>query len=538
MSGFSELGFSDGVCSGLSLLGMRVPTGIQAVAAAPLLEPVDLHAKKGRGTGSARVDGVVIASETGSGKTAAFLGPLVERLKRDEEVLGVETRKARPRALVLVPTRELGAQVGGVAKMLSHGAKVRTVALVGGSVQKPQRQRLERGLDLVVTTPSRALKLRDDDGVLFLGDVRYVVIDEADAMLGIHHGFRDEVEALLGPMQRYGSLCRVILAGATVVKASNPQAPGQGLRKIAYGRDDGSADTMRWLKHFVGQRKGQVKVVQTAGLGVLPDGIKIDMVVAQEKHSKQPALASVLSSHTTRLEEEFNKRAHDEQLGEHHDEHLDEEPEEEPKQQLGKKQLGKQQLGKQQLETRTLVFCNSISSCRSTAHFIEDHEAHDDRFSVFCMHGEMPTRIRDTHWKGFMGEAPAFALAASAQHKVLICTDIAARGLDFDCAIDHVIMFDLPSSISDFIHRIGRTARGLGGKGLVSLVAKDTHRERRLVNDLLDAIPRKNKGFMELKRDARRQQRPEFPRSPEARPPQHLRAGYKRSSKYQRRKPY
>jgi superfamily II DNA/RNA helicase len=119
---------------------------------------------------------------------------MMQSIKDDETVFMVRARPRRPRALVLVPTRELALQVYKVAKKLSHHAKFSAEVIHGGVPDPPQCRRLERPVDLLVATPGRALKLMER-GALFLGDVRYVVLDEVDTMFDA--GFGDDLDAVL-----------------------------------------------------------------------------------------------------------------------------------------------------------------------------------------------------------------------------------------------------------------------------------------------------------------------------------------------------
>lgn len=126
-------------------------------------------------------------ARTGTGKTAAFVIPIIERLQPRRP-------KGGPQAIVLVPTRELAVQVHGEVTKLSKGKSVRSVALYGGKPIRQQIDKLKRGADVVVGTPGRVL---DHIGrqTLILGDLHCVVLDEADRMLDI--GFRPDIEKIL-----------------------------------------------------------------------------------------------------------------------------------------------------------------------------------------------------------------------------------------------------------------------------------------------------------------------------------------------------
>jgi len=125
-------------------------------------------------------------AQTGTGKTAAFAVPVLEQL--------TSGKHRGPQALVLVPTRELAVQVRDECVKLAHGRKVRIVAAYGGKPFRDQADKLRRGAEVVVGTPGRVLD-HIGRGTLFLGDLRQVVLDEADRMLDI--GFRPDIEKIL-----------------------------------------------------------------------------------------------------------------------------------------------------------------------------------------------------------------------------------------------------------------------------------------------------------------------------------------------------
>ena len=180
-SGWAALRLSPEACTAAGALGLHSPSAVQSLAIPAVL--------RGRS--------VAFAGATGSGKTMAFLLPVVEQLRAHERahpaVLGPAERH-RPRALVLAPTRDLAVQIGLVAKQLSHKLRVRVQTLAGGQLLGRQRDQLERGADLLVATPERLLKLVRQ-GELSLRRVRHVVVDEADEML--ERGFRGALDEVL-----------------------------------------------------------------------------------------------------------------------------------------------------------------------------------------------------------------------------------------------------------------------------------------------------------------------------------------------------
>jgi ATP-dependent RNA helicase DeaD len=184
---FGDLGLSSTMMAALAKAEYQWPTPVQAGLIPRALAAVDVM-------GQAR---------TGTGKTAAFVIPILEQLNDHQRGRG-------PRAVVLVPTRELAVQVKGEADKLAHGRKLHIVAIYGGKPIKGQIEKLRRGADIIIGTPGRVLD-HLARGTLVLGDVQIVVLDEADRMLDI--GFRPDIEKILrrAPQSR-----QTLLLSATV----------------------------------------------------------------------------------------------------------------------------------------------------------------------------------------------------------------------------------------------------------------------------------------------------------------------------------
>jgi ATP-dependent RNA helicase DeaD len=176
-SHFSQLGLTPQLLEAVGALGYEEATPVQRETIPTMLAGRDLIAQ----------------AETGTGKTAAFALPMIQTLTADA---GARKKSARPatRGLVLVPTRELAMQVAEAAHKYARGAQLAVVPLYGGASMTHQIRALERGADLVVATPGRALDhLRR--GSLTLDGLRVLVLDEADEMLDM--GFADDIDAIL-----------------------------------------------------------------------------------------------------------------------------------------------------------------------------------------------------------------------------------------------------------------------------------------------------------------------------------------------------
>src|SRR3954454_6555252 len=170
-AGFAGLALRPELLQALTSLGYEEPTPIQREAIPPLLDGHDLLGQ----------------AATGTGKTAAFALPVLQGLT-------VGRREAGPAALVLVPTRELAEQVSQAVHRYGRDLGVRVLPVYGGQPIGRQLQALQRGVDVVVGTPGRVLD-HIDRATLRLGEVRTVVLDEADEMFDM--GFAEDIEAIL-----------------------------------------------------------------------------------------------------------------------------------------------------------------------------------------------------------------------------------------------------------------------------------------------------------------------------------------------------
>ena len=173
-AGYAALGLAPAIVQAAAAAGWIVPTPIQLAAIAPILQRRD----------------VLASAPTGSGKTAAFLLPMLQRLLDDAALL---QQRPRPlRALILAPTRELAQQIAAVAAALAPQLKI--VVAVGGLPINPQMLALRGGAHIVVATPGRLLDLFEQRA-LQLAAVDLLVVDEADRLLDL--GFADEIDRML-----------------------------------------------------------------------------------------------------------------------------------------------------------------------------------------------------------------------------------------------------------------------------------------------------------------------------------------------------
>jgi len=293
---------------------------------------------------------VIGQAQTGTGKTAAFLVPFMNRW-RPHKLQG-------PIGLVMLPTRELAMQVANEAVKLAPSSKFRTVPVYGGTGMQKQLSSLAKGCDLVVGTPGRIIDhLRR--GTLNLDHVRYVVLDEADRMLDI--GFRPDIERILKrcPEQR-----QTLLMSATVPDT---------IKKLV----------SRYMK-------------EPLHLNMTPSVMTVDKIrqayITVEKEKKFDLLMKVIERERPR---------------------------------------------------QCIIF---VERKRWADQLLRKMRPHLPRTAA--IHGDLAQNMREKIMAGFR----------SGHVNFLIATDVASRGIDVS-GISHVINFDLPADIENYVHRIGRTGR-------------------------------------------------------------------------------
>ncbi len=346
---FSELGLAPAQLRSCESLGYTEPTPIQAQAI-----PVVL-----------RGDDMIGCAETGTGKTAAFLLPIIQNM----------TDKPRPgvRVLVLAPTRELAMQIQKNYGELNRVKANRGVTVIGGANMRTQISDLRRGAAIVIATPGRLLDLAERGAVNFSG-VEVLVLDEADRMLDM--GFLPAIRRILAmmPVKR-----QTLLFSATM---------SSDIEKLA-------RTTMKNPELIEVSPRGQAAtmVEQTA------------YPVAQE--SKTALLLDLLER------EKFE---------------------------------------------RVLVFTRTRRGAERLSHILSARE-----HSVNRIHSDRTQPQREAALRGFR----------DGRTRVLVATDIAARGLDVD-AVSHVINYDVPGAPEDYVHRIGRTGRaGNTGRAITIVTPVD-----------------------------------------------------------------
>jgi len=345
---FSQLGLAPAQLSACKSLGYNEPTPIQRQAIPVILSGRD----------------VIGCAETGTGKTAAFLLPIIQKI----------SERSRPglRVLVLAPTRELALQIQKNYGELNRVKGNASVIAIGGANIRTQISELRRGASVLIATPGRLLDLTER-GAVNLSTIEVLVLDEADRMLDM--GFLPAIRRVLAmlPTKR-----QTLLFSATM---------SAGIEQLA-------RSTMKEPELIEVNQRGQAAtmVEQTA--------------YQVEQHSKTALLIELLEKEGDEFE-------------------------------------------------RVLVFTRTRRGAERLSHILKarDH-------SVNRIHADRSQPQREAALREF----------SDGRARVLVATDIAARGIDVD-SVSHVINYDVPAAPEDYVHRVGRTGRAGNQGKAITIVA-------------------------------------------------------------------
>ena len=335
---FKQLGLQSALTQICESLGFTEPTPIQKETIPIVLKGED----------------VIACAETGTGKTAAFLLPLIQRIS-NAKTTGVAV-------LVLAPTRELATQIDAACRQFAP-KKMRCVALIGGAGYKRQTDGL-RGANIIIATPGRLIDFMQQ-GAIDFSNLQTLVLDEADRMLdmGFLPAIRRVLEAI--PKKR-----QTLFFSATITTE---------VHRIAKG-----------------MMNGQPQYIE-----VSRGGQTVELI-------EQTAYPVAAQSKTVLLLDLLEREKFD----------------------------------------RVLVFTRTKRGADRLSHILEARSHKANR-----IHGDRSQAQREAALRGFK----------NGQTRVLVATDVAARGIDID-SVSHVINYDVPEAAEDYVHRIGRTGRA-GQKG-------------------------------------------------------------------------
>ncbi|XP_011012789.1 PREDICTED: DEAD-box ATP-dependent RNA helicase 50-like isoform X2 [Populus euphratica] len=387
---FRDLGCTDFMIESLKGQVFVRPSHIQAMAFAPVIDGKSC----------------VIADQSGSGKTMAYLIPLIQRL-RQEELQGLgQSSSQSPRVLILVPTAELASQVlNNCRSMSKHGVPFRSMVVTGGFRQRTQLENLEQGVDVLIATPGRFMFLIKE-GFLKLQNLKCAVLDEIDIL------FNDESfeASLQGLINSSPVTTQYLFVTATL--------PVDVCNKL---------------------------------IEVFPD---CEVIMGPGVHRTSARLEEILVDCSGEIEAEKT-----------------------PETAFLNKKSALLQLVEQSPVSKTIIFCNKIETCRKVENALKRTDRKGTLVRVLPFHAALAQESRLANMKEFMNPS-----RPKEESLFLVCTDRASRGIDFS-GVDHVVLFDFPRDPSEYVRRVGRTARGArgNGKAFIFAVGKQVFLARRII---------------------------------------------------------
>ncbi len=357
---FDTLGLSEPILRAISEAGYTTPTPIQLQAIPAVLTGKDLLA----------------GAQTGTGKTAGFTLPILERLMQSKEAAG---NSRAVRALILTPTRELAAQVEESVRTYGKHVSLRSAVIFGGVGMNPQIDKLRRGVDVLVATPGRLLDLHQQKAC-DLSKVEIFVLDEADRMLDM--GFVHDIKKVLAVLPQ--------------------QVNGQARQNLLF-----SATFSDEIKNLADRLLNNPALIEVARRNTTAESIS-QVVHPVDRERKKELLAHLIQTHDWK---------------------------------------------------QVLVFTRTKHGANRLA-----EQLSEQGITAMAIHGNKSQTAR----------TQALANFKAGTLRVLVATDIAARGIDID-QLPHVVNYDLPNVAEDYVHRIGRTGRaGANGEAVSFLTVDET----------------------------------------------------------------
>ena len=373
---------------------------------------------------------VFFASNTGMGKTLAYLLPIINHLKIEEINSKIKlTQAKKPRALIIVPTRELAQQVEEVAKQFIYEVPLKIKCLFVGQKFTSEKDFLETGVDILISTPERFKKHWNKQNTFITG-LKFLVIDELDTLLdaGTEKSLRELVDVALkrGSMNQVNnqSCFKIIFASTTLTTAIEVWLDTLFKNTVLQNNENNQVIIENKLVKLIDKSTNHnLSNVKHQFIHVTDyDKLTILLNTLKEKYSD---LKNPIVSPLTKSEKQAIKSGN----------------------------------------ASTIIFCNSIDCVRKVQYFLKDNG-----FQASAIHGDIPPFKRQTE----------LYLFKSKSRQILVCTDIIARGLDFPF-VYYVYNFDFPKTLSDYVHRAGRTGRA-GREGLC--ISFFRNKDQKLIDQL------------------------------------------------------
>jgi ATP-dependent RNA helicase DDX31/DBP7 len=437
MATFTALGLSRRLAAHLSTkLDMKAPTAIQK-AAIPEMIKDDSDA--------------FIQAETGSGKTLAYLLPIVERIlamsSKDTHV----HRDSGLFAIVLAPTRELCKQIATVLeKILRCAPWIVGTTVIGGESKQSEKARLRKGVNILIATPGRLADHLDNTEVLKVGTVRWLVLDEGDRLMEL--GFEEEIKGIVEKIGKRSLIMdiknsldlsvlpkrRVTVLCSATMKMSVQRLGEISLKDAVHIQADPSDEEV--AKDKADGTEGDEKAFSAPAqlkqaYAVVPAKMRLVTLTALLKRAfaRRGSVMKAIVFISCADSVDFHFSLFSRPLGvSEYGESEDKVPE----------------IVKSELTKDTIAHATSFSSNTNSV-------------IMHKLHGSLAQNIRTATLKAF---------TESSEPCVMICTDVASRGLDLP-NVDYVIEYDPPFSADDHLHRVGRTARaGKDGRALIFLL--------------------------------------------------------------------
>lgn len=384
VNSFDEAGLRPLLLENIAKSGYLRPTPIQKNAIPIIMAGRDLMA----------------CAQTGSGKTAAFMVPIVNMLLNDPKELVLTSSYCEPQAVIVAPTRELATQIFNEARKFAKDSILKCVNIYGGTATFHQRQQVLRGCHILVATTGRLMDFVTRGCVKF-SSLRYMVLDEADRMLDL--GFLPDIEKLLDDETMVSAEDRQTLMFSATFPAEIQELAGRFLDNylfLAVGIIGGACQDVKQEFHEV------------------------------TKFQKRDSLKQILET---------------------------------------AKESGTIE--------RTLVFVETKRNADFIAAFLSENN-----FPTTSIHGDREQREREDALRDFKtGRMP-----------ILVATAVAARGLDIK-GVAHVVNYDMPKSVDEYVHRIGRTGR-VGNAGRATSFF-DPDQDGSIVTDLVKILKQANQSI-------------------------------------------